>query len=888
MSKPLRALIIEDSADDTELMLIELRRGGYQVEHHQVYTREAVAQALKEQDWDVILCDHSLPQFDSMQALSLVHDLKVDIPFIVVSGKIGEEFAVNCMRAGCHDFVVKNNLSRLMPAVERELQEARVRQAHRQAEFALIESETRFRMLFDEAPVGYHELDREGRIVRVNRTELDMLGYSEEEMLGRFVWEFVIDPETSKQATLSKLGGHQHVQKALERTYCRKDGSHLPVLIEDRLLYDPQGEIVGVRTTLQDITQLKKSQEELRFQAMLLDQIRDLITATDLDGKIVYVNAAEARLLKRPKDQIIGQSIDLYSVDTAEGTTQEEIVKKTLANDFWQGEVVNRDAHGNKIYVDCRTWVMRDENGNPTGLCGIATDITQRIQAEQVRRQLAAIVESSEDAILSLSLDGVIQNWNSGARKVYGFDSTEAIGQPISLLIPPELKQESEFILNQIRRGEAIKNFETQRLTRDGTRINVSLSLSPIKDAAGRPIGSAVIARDITERIAGEEHQRKLEAHLRQAQKLESLGVLARGIAHDFNNLLTVISGNAEFLRRTLQLEVSDATALRDIENAARQAADMTRALQSFGRPTQPITRKLNLNDLITDVHRLLRRAIPTTIEFNYRLAGYPCMIEADAGQIQQVLINLCLNARDAMPEGGHLELITECISSQQLPEQPTAKRLADRYVAIHVRDEGVGMDEETMQKVFDPFFTTKPIDRGTGLGLAIVYQIVESHHGIIQVESKVGQGTHFRVYFPAVSEPVGDNSEESPEASASERIIVIEDEDMVASLIRTMLENRGYDVSMAGDSETAFNLIREKATKPFDLAIIDYTMAHISGEQCLLKLRRHQPGLRAILITGQDISEDDIALPGCRIVHKPFTIPAMGQAVRQMLDQKF
>jgi CheY-like chemotaxis protein len=314
----------------------------------------------------------------------------------------------------------------------------------------------------------------------------------------------------------------------------------------------------------------------------------------------------------------------------------------------------------------------------------------------------------------------------------------------------------------------------------------------------------------------------------------------------------------------------------------------MTRALQSFGRPTQPITRKLNVNDLIVDVHRLLRRAIPTTIDFDYHLSDAPYLIEADAGQIQQVIINLCLNARDAMPEGGRLELSTESISGRKLPEQPNNKQLADQYVAIHVRDEGGGMDEETLQKVFDPFFTTKPFDRGTGLGLSIVYQIVESHQGIIQVESTPGKGTHFTVYFPMSVEPTGTKTmEDEPKTSTNERIIVIENEEMVASLIRTMLENRGYDVAMAPDAETAFNLIRDNGNKDFDLAIIDYTMSHLSGEQCLMKLRQHQPGLQAILITGQDVSESDIDIKGCRIVHKPFTVPAMGQTVRQMLDHK-
>lgn len=379
------------------------------------------------------------------------------------------------------------------------------------------------------------------------------------------------------------------------------------------------------------------------------------------------------------------------------------------------------------------------------------------------------------------------------------------------------------------------------------------------------------------------EHQR-LEAQLQNAQRLESLGILAGGIAHDFNNLLTIITCNAQFLHQTLHLDSGQETAIQDIETAAANATEMTKSLLAFSRPTKPQVRPVNVNELTTEIHRFLRRVFPATIEFRLDLAVQPIVVAVDPGQMQQVLINLCLNARDAMPTGGTLDVQTRHVRRVELPAHLQAGAAADTLVRIRVEDSGMGMDADTLRQIFDPFFTTKSKDRGTGLGLAIVYKIVEIHQGLIDVDSKPGQGSRFDVYFPAV-QPEVERGPDPSTARGHERILILDDEDMIASLMKTLLESRGYQAVVTTRPEQALDLAR--SSDGFDLAVVDFHMPNMTGDVCLTALREIQAGLPAILITGDSAAVADKTDQLTRLLAKPFTANALAGVVREMLDQR-
>ncbi|MEP0842677.1 MAG: response regulator, partial [Phycisphaerae bacterium] len=306
--------------------------------------------------------------------------------------------------------------------------------------------------------------------------------------------------------------------------------------------------------------------------------------------------------------------------------------------------------------------------------------------------------------------------------------------------------------------------------------------------------------------------------------------------------------------------------------------------LLALTRPTRPQIKVLDVNRLSEEIHRFLRRVLPATIDFQLDLEPRPATLAGDPGQMQQVLINLCLNARDAMPAGGILRIQTRVVGRADLPAhvKPTAE--ADRFVRVRVSDNGSGMDADTLRQIFDPFFTTKSKDRGTGLGLAIVYKIVEVHKGAIDVASRPDEGTQFDIYFPFV-ERVEDPPVETAPAGGQEQVLIVDDEEMIASLMRTLLEGRGYRVQVAHRPEQAVALACEPGRK-LDLAVVDFQLPDSTGDQCLAELRKTHPGLRAILVTGDTSALPEMNDPRTRVLSKPFTANALTDAVRELLRQ--
>jgi len=426
--------------------------------------------------------------------------------------------------------------------------------------------------------------------------------------------------------------------------------------------------------------------------------------------------------------------------------------------------------------------------------------------------------------------------------------------------------------------------FDFRIIQRDGTLRWLNNRARLVRDAAGEPLRIDGIATDITDRKQAEQEKRELEMELQHAQKLESLGVMAGGIAHDFNNLLTVIRGNAELLAEQLTLDTEQKAALRNIQTAASYAGAMTRALQAFSRPSRPEFHTVDANILVRDTHNLLRRVLPAMIAFKTRFETEPCTINADPAQIQQVLINLCVNARDAMPNGGTLSIETRLVSTDALPPQIEGKFSSNRYVQIHIKDTGCGMDSGTLKNMFDPFFTTKPKDLGTGLGLAIVYRIIQAHEGVINVVSEPEKGTCIDMFFPAVEQPQTDGlSGQSPITARRGRILVVDDEEMIASLLQTVLESLGHKVLIATQPEDAIALAYS-FEQPLDLAIVDYELPRKSGIECVEAIRQRHSDLKAIVITGHGLDTTQPIPPNIRIMHKPFSTGFIAQMVQEEL----
>ncbi len=462
--------------------------------------------------------------------------------------------------------------------------------------------------------------------------------------------------------------------------------------------------------------------------------------------------------------------------------------------------------------------------------------------------RLAAIVESSDDAIVSKTLDGTIMSWNAAAERTFGYSAAEMVGSSVYVLIPPELHAEERDILARIAQGERVAHFETTRLRKDGNRIAISLSISPIRDSSGSVIGISSIKRDITERKQAEEA-------LRQAAKMEALGALAGGLAHDFNNQLHALSGFAHFIARDTGLGAAGRQDLMEIQKTIERMASLTRQLLAFARQQVLSPETLDLNTAIDDTLPMLRRLIGSDLTIIPSLAPGPKWVRVDRAQLVQVLLNLVINARDAMPAGGQLFIRTETleVSPGQVFDRAGVPVEPGAYAELTVSDAGQGIRPEHLPHIFEPFYTTKEVGQGTGLGLATVEGIVSQSGGHIQVASAVGRGTTFRILLPLTPEPVptlGPGFPDSARARSRMRLLVVDDEDSVRGVVARMLQGEGYEVLGARDGAEALNYL-EQVGGSVDLVITDLVMPVMGGRELTSELRRLYPNLSVVWMSG-------------------------------------
>ncbi len=506
--------------------------------------------------------------------------------------------------------------------------------------------------------------------------------------------------------------------------------------------------------------------------------------------------------------------------------------------------------------------------------------------AEFDRLRLVAIVESSDDAIVSKDLDGTIRSWNPAAERIFGYTADEMIGGSVFTLIPPELHDEEHALLDRIRRGEHVAHYETERVRKDRRRIRISLTLSPLLDSRGRLIGASAIKRDVTA-------QRSLEQQLQQAQRMEAVGRLAGGIAHDFNNLLTVINGLTLLTLPRLEEGTRERSNLEQVAKAAERAAALTQQLLAFSRRQLAEVEVLRVNDIVLGIESLLRRLLGEQIALDTRLAHDLGGVRANRVQIEQIIMNLAVNARDAMPEGGSLTIQTENVDLGGLFVHERLRLEPGPYVVLSVRDTGQGMDAVTQANIFEPFFTTKAPGHGTGLGLATVYAIVQQAGGAVYVYSEPKLGTVFKVYLPRVN---GGSGVAEPGSLApivemartdGRTILLVEDEPGVRAFAAQVLEEAGYQVQQAASGEAALELVATVA-EPIALLLTDVVMTGINGRVLAERLRVLYPKLCVVYTSGYTedvVLRAGVTAEGVAFLQKPFTPQSLLERVRQSLS---
>ncbi len=447
-------------------------------------------------------------------------------------------------------------------------------------------------------------------------------------------------------------------------------------------------------------------------------------------------------------------------------------------------------------------------------------------------------------------------SWNKGAEIIFGYKEHEVIGKSISILAPNDRQYEPERLLNQIKVGRSVKNVETIRQRKDGANIPVSLTVSPIIDENGGVVGASAIARDISDRVKAEQQREALQSQFFQAQKMEAVGILAGGVAHDFNNLLQAVIGYSELLLDQKKPGDPELEDIQRIYDSGKRGADLVKSLLMFSRKVQPELRPIDLNHEIAQVRKLLSHSIPKNIKIDLRLSDALERILADPSQTGQVIMNLAINARDAMPDGGTLTIETANVELDKAYCAIDPELSPGAYVLLAVSDTGQGMDKETLSHIFEPFFTTKEKGKGTGLGLATVYGIVKQHNGRITCYSEIEHGTTFEIYLPAIQADKAPETqtEAGPIQRGTETILLVDDEETIRNLGTRLLNKFGYKVVTANDGKEALEIYQRECNS-ISLIILDLIMPVMDGKKCLAEILRVNPNAKVVLASGHSES---------------------------------
>jgi len=741
----MKILLIEDSADDALLLEHHLAAAELHPEVVRVETALAMSRALERESFDLAISDYNVPGFGARAALKLVQDAGRDLPFIIVSGAVGEETAVEMMRAGACDYMMKGDLRRLVPAIRRELEQAAFRRKQRETESLLREMQERFQATFEQVAVGVAHIDPGGRILDVNEKLGEMLGCTPADLVGSEIYDWILAAERdSSRRSFEKLICGDATTYHGERTLIRRDGAPLDVMSTSSVVLDDAGESKYVIAIIQDISERKRAEKSAERLAVLVQQAAEMILVTDTEGVIEYVNPAFERIT--------------------------------------------------------------------------------------------------------------------------GFTMEEAVGtRPETLLsIEPDAALDAE-LWSTLRSGEVFHGrFVNAR--KDGTVLHEDVTISPVRDASGAIVNYVAIKRDVTKEM-------ELAEQLRHAQKIEAVGTLAGGVAHDFNNLLQGMLTIVEILQRHHD-RAREPQHLLDLADAIRRGAQLSRQLLLFARREATRRERVNLDESLRDLVKFLRRVVRENIELTISPSATDAWIEADRGQIDQVIVNLVINAVDAIPDGG-------AISIHTAGDGPDT-------VLIEVADTGTGIPDAIRDRIFEPFFTTKESGKGTGLGLSVVHGIVTSHGGRINVESSPA-GTLFRVSLPLLHEiPEEDRAAAaSPTTYGSgERILLIEDEAGVREGLTGILEILGYEVTAARTAEEALAV---ETPESFAAVLTDFILPGMTGVDAIRRLRARCPRLCAILMSGYappDVIDSAVRAGEFHLLQKPFDMDDLARTLSLALDR--
>ncbi len=748
---------------------------------------------------------------------------------------------------------------------------------------ALRERERYLHAILQTTADGFWVLDRQGQLIEVNDTYCLMSGYGREEIIGRHITVLdVIETPSDTAARVSRI--IRNGFEIFETRHRRKDGTEFPIEVSSTYMPDHGGQFVCFG---RDLTERKRTEERVALMAQMLDEAPAAITIHDASGRFLYANRATFALHGYDDgDEFL--AVSLHQMDAPESAALiAERMRRIHSEGHARFEVMHFRRDGTTFPLDVLAKAI-DWHGQPAVL-SIAVDLSGRKAAEEALRQKSEELEryftSSLDLLCIASTDGRFLRLNPEWERILGYSIPELEGSRFLDLVHPEDLPRTLAALDRLAGEEQILNFENRYRCKDGSYRWIEWRSLP----QGGVIYAA--ARDITDRVLAEQERERLHERLSQAEKMESIGRLAGGVAHDFNNMLGAILGHTELALDGLTPGDPLYADLLEIRAAAERSADLTRQLLAFARRQTVAPRVLDLNTTVTGLLNMLRRLIGEGIDLVFVPGDDVGAVRIDPSQVDQILVNLCVNARDAIRDTGRITIATGARMADEAfcAAHPGASPGA--YVTLTVRDTGCGMDADTRAHLFEPFFTTKPAGLGTGLGLATVYGIVQQNLGFITVDSDVGRGSAFTIHLPphVGKASAASAADAAPAEPGHETILLVEDEPAILQMTATMLRRQGYRVLPAGTPGEAMRIAREHDSE-IHLLVTDVIMPEMNGRDLAAGLLPLYPNLKRLFMSGYTadvIAHHGVLEPGIHFIQKPFSVRDLAARVRAALDHR-